>query len=212
MRRQLLLFTFIASACFPAMPSAAQNEGGQPNVWQLLALAEFPLVRKRDGVRYPSTTIAEFKPFREWIQDFENGNTDPEYFHLVAVAYNPGELPIESVELELIRDRKIGEYYDQGAPPLDLAREQATWEGPVHIETSHFARLDGKTGTYVWFGPFSADALWMDLAHQDRWPWEVRYEVTARCNGCPSEDTTGASFTMTHAPQARDGRMPTDQP
>lgn len=212
MRRLLFLFTFIASACLPALPATAQNDGGRPNVWQLLTLAEFPLVRKRDGVRYPAMTIAEYKPFREWIQNIENVNTGPEYFHLVAVAYNPDDLPIKSVELELVRDRKIGEYHDQGAPSLDITRERATWEGHVHIESSHIARLDGKTGTYVWFGPFSAHDLWMDLAGQDRWPWEVRYEVTARCDGCSSEDTTGASFTMIHAPLARDDQIPTGQP
>lgn len=40
----------------------------------------------------------------------------------------------------------------------------------------------------------------------------IRYEVTARCDGCSSEDTTGASFTMTHAPLARNDQFPTGQP
>lgn len=199
--RQLIKCAAIAIVCCPALSASAQTENEGARLWELFALAEFPLVRRRDSVRYPAAPISEYKRLRDWVQDSGHGNTGPEYFDLVAVAYAPDEFPIDSIKLELTRDRKIGEFQEPETGSPELAREQAIWEGPFRIETTTIAKLDGKTGTYVWFGPFSADELWQDLVIRDLWPWEVRYEVILRCDGCPSPSATaGASFTMTPAP------------
>lgn len=202
MIRQLLQFVAIAFVCFLSLSAMAQTDNRRPWIWGVFALAEFPLVHKRHDVQYPVELVSEYRRLTEWLQESEHASTGPEYFDLVAVPLVPDELPKQLIELELTRDRKVGEFHEPGTGSLELAREQAIWEGPVHIETTTIGRLDGKTGTYVWFGPYSADELWHDLVARGLWPWEVRYEVTLRCNGCPAPAySRSTSFTMTHAPQ-----------
>lgn len=161
---------------------------------RLFALAQFPLLREENHVRYP-TGPSEYRLLTRWNLD-KWRDRSPEYFDLVAIVENNGSLPVESIELQLTRDLKIGErrFWHTGDPEPD-PRELAQWEGPIRVETKTIGTLDADAATSVQFGPFSADELWQDFWGQDLWPWEVKYEVTLLCSGCIT--TTGsASFDM----------------
>ena len=193
MNRVLLLLGLIGTCCVAAQAAKAQNHEMRI---RLFAFAEFPLMIESDSVSYPEA-LAEYKLLTRWNQNPYHRYQSPAYFDLIAVVENRGTVPVELVELELTRDRKIGEFYDWERPPTVDPSETAEWEGSIRIETKTISTLDGKTATFVRFGPFSADQLWWDVEEQNLWPWEIKYDVTIQCNGCAS-DTDSASFTMSH--------------
>lgn len=191
MYRLLPIFGLIGASFFAAPMAAAQDH----EVWvDLFALAQFPLLREDQFLRYP-TGPSEYKRLTRWNLD-KWRDRSPEYFDLVAIVQNPGTLPGGSIELRLTRDRKIGERrLWLSSDPEPQPRELAQWEGPIPVQTKTIGTLGADAATSVWFGPFSADELWQDFREQESWPWEVRYEVTLRCAGC-SPATGSASFDM----------------
>ena len=194
MCRVLLWLGLIGTGCFTAPSAAAQdNEVGV----QLFAFAEFSFYfTRRDRVRYP--TIAEYRELSRWAANPYDDSRSPAYFDLVAVVENFGTHPVGSIELELTRNRKVGEFFDDSIVRPPYPKEAAQWEGAIGIETTTVGSLDGKTATVVRFGPFAVRELLEDLLAQDAWPWQVKYEVTLQCGGCASS-TDSASFTMAHS-------------
>ena len=162
----------------------------------LFAFAEFPFSfsTQYDNVRYPP--IIEYKNFTEWVQNPYDKSRSPDFFELVAVVSNVGTFSVESIQLGLSRDRKIGDVWDFEVEPHP--RESAQWEGPIEIATTMIDTLAGQTAAVVRFGPFSARGLQDDLLAQDLWPWEVEYEVIVQCSGCAA-NTDSASITMVHS-------------
>ena len=193
MSRVPLLFGLIAVCLFTAQVTVSQDYDVHV---QLYAFAEFPFFSDvpNNGVLYPP--ISEYKELTDWIQNPYNRIRSPDHFELIAIVSNPGTLAVKSIQLELTKDRKIGELWDfetQLHP-----REHAQWEGSIQIATRMIDALDGKTATVVRFGPFSASDLQDDLLAQESWPWEVEYEVTVQCSSCdPNSDST--SITMVHS-------------
>ena len=192
MSRTLLWWGLIGVSCISAPTTWAQDNDIRV---QLFAFAEFSFYfERRDRVQYPS--ITEYREFSDWVHNPYHDSRSPGVFDLVAVVENLGTRVVESFDLELTRNRKISEpisYDNFRRPPYQM--ESARWEGSIPVETKPIGTLDGKTATVVRFGPFSVRDLWEDLELRDLWPWEVRYEVTVRCNDCTSY-TGSATFTM----------------
>lgn len=155
MNRLLPIIGLIVAGFFAAPMAAAQDH----EVWvELFALAQFPLLREDQFVRYP-TGPSEYKRLTRWNLD-KWRDRSPEYFDLVAIVENRGTLPVGSIELRLTRDRKIGERrLWLSGDPEPQPRELAQWEGPIPVETKTIRALDADAATSVWFGPFSADKL-----------------------------------------------------
>ena len=190
MKRVLLFIGLIHAGFFVAPMVAAQDY----EVWvDLFPMAQFPLLAEDQFLRYPAGP-SEYKRLTRWNLD-KWRDRSPEYFDLVVIVQNPGTNPVESIELQLTRDIRIGEFWDYESQPPP--RELAQWEGSVPVELKTIGTLGADAATSVLFGPFSADELWQDLWGQDLWPWEVKYEVTLRCSGC-SPITGSASFDMVH--------------
>ena len=191
MKRSILLIGLICAGPFSAPIVAAQD---YDVLVDLFALAQFPLLGEDGYVRYP-TGPSEYKRLTRWNLD-KWRDRSPEYFDLVAIVRNFGTNPIESAELHLTRDIKLGEHWNWINNEPD-SRVLAQWTGPIPVETRTIGPLGADAATSVWFGPFSADELLQDHSGQDLWPWEVRFEVTLRCNAC-SPNTGIASFEMIH--------------
>ena len=195
MIRPLFLSVLIVTSCSAASTASAQLQ--EINV-RLLSFAEFPLLIERDDVNYPST-LSEYRLFAEWYGNPYHNFQSPTHFDLVAIVENDGAVPIGPIELELKQNLKVGEFFEPSLPmrpPYPI--EHAEWEGSVSVETTTIRMLDGKTASFVWFGPFSSTELLQQPEDKDRWPWEVKYEVNARCNNCIPASAT-VSFTMWHA-------------
>ena len=191
MKRSILLIGLICAGFFVAPMVSAQDVDVRV---KLFALSEFPLLREELYVRNP-TAPSEYKRLTRWNLD-KWRDRSPEFFDLVAIMENTWSISVGPIELHLTRDVKIGEHWDWINNDPD-PRVFAQWTGPIPVETKTIGPLDADAATSIWFGPFSADELLQDHSGQDLWPWEVRFEVTLRCNAC--SPTTGiASFEMIH--------------
>ena len=193
MSRALSLLGLIAALFFSA--PAAVSQGHDVRV-TLFAFAEFPFwfSTRYDNVRYPP--ITEYKVFTEWVRDPYDKSRSPDFFELVAIVSNTSTVSVETIQLGLNRDRKIGDVWDFEVEPHPS--ENSQWEGAIPIATTLIDSLDGQTATVVRFGPFSAHGLLDDLLAQELWPWEVEYEVTLQCRGC-ARDTDSVSISMVHS-------------
>ena len=143
MKRVLLFIGLIVAGFFAAPTVAAQDY----DVWvDLFAMAQFPLSREEGFVRYP-TGPSEYKRLTRWNLD-KWGDRSPEHFDLVAIVQNPGTLPVGSIELQLTRDLKIGEFRDYDNPDPH-PRELAQWEGSILVDSKTIGTLDADAATSV---------------------------------------------------------------
>ncbi len=195
--RSLLMLAGIACGSYITVPDAAAQE--RRIEVTVYALAEFPLLRELASFdeRYPTPIISEYTLLEHWHTD-KWQDTSPPYFDLVAVVENLTELPSESVELTLTRDRKIGEIPDDIPLEPPHPRETAEWEGAIPIQTKAIGTLDGMTAKYVRFGPLSANELTYGLWEQNLWTWDAKYEVAVSCDGCVPV-TNAWSFSLSFA-------------
>lgn len=193
MSRVLSFLGLIVACCFTSPTTVSQENDVHVT---LFAFAEFELffAAKFDNVRYPP--ITEHKIITDWVQNPYNKSRSPDHFELVAIVVNRGTLPVDSIELELNRDRKIGELWDFETEPRPSGSAQ--WEGSIPIATTVVGTVEEMTATVVRFGPFSASDLYNHLLAEERWPWEVRFEVALECSDC-SPVTDSASIKMHHS-------------
>lgn len=157
MMRALLLIGLIDPGFFAASMVAGQDTDVRV---RLFAMAQFPLLREENFLRYP-TGFLEYKLLTRWLLD-KWRDRSLEYFDLVVIVENPGTLPVGMIELQPSRHLKIGERRECGDPDPP-PRELAQWENSIPVETKTIDTLDANAAMSVWFGPFSADELWDDL-------------------------------------------------
>ncbi len=135
-------------------------------------------------------SIAEYRVISDWVAS-HNDHVAPEYLDMVAVLENRGEVAVGPIQVDLYRDRKVGETAEAACEaPLTVPHPntQAVWQGSVLVDTNEIVSLEGKTAIGVKFGFIPIfDSLLDDLTVLGLWPWEVKYEIRLQCTGCSPE-------------------------
>ena len=143
-------------------------------------------------------SMSEYRVISDWIAS-HNDHAAPDYLDLVAVIENRGTVPVGPIDVELYRDRKVGETAEAACnAPLAVPhpRTQATWEGLVMLDSNAIDILEAKTVLGLKLGSFAIhEDLLDDLRTMGMWPWDVKYEVRLRCTVC-SRDTVSVSIPM----------------
>ena len=184
--------------CMFALPSVAQEQY-DVNAIELIPLAEFPLrIYFFDGRQALDVSATPEYKMLSYLPVGDHPRL-PRYIDLIAVVENRGASPVESIEVRLYRDRRVGDEISEEQLFRDWLSRDATlsnlpphprslarWEGSVQVASQVIGLLDGNTTIAVVFERISVDALWRDLATNNLWPWEVEYEVQVHCVECSS--------------------------